>query len=180
MVRKSVPNSPLQWLLLSSGERVASELVPVTSGYLESMMVPIPSSQTWRSSRRVSSPLHLLLPHSSLSSEVQFLSLRLGQCIGSVLLSSIRGEGIGNFTLHNPALVASLTLNKADTLPKLVQFSVCMLYSPEPLGQRGGCSMKGGFQLWTPPWLPAITIKLRYVVGQISSWRKTPSSQRLP
>lgn len=44
MVRKSVPNSPLQWLLLPSGERVASELVPVTSGFLESMMVPIPSS----------------------------------------------------------------------------------------------------------------------------------------
>lgn len=107
------------------------------------------------------SPLHLLLPHSSLFSEVQFLSLRLGQCIGSVLLSSIWEEGIGNFTLHNPPLVASLTLNKADTLPKLVQFSVYMFYSPEPLGQRGECSMKGGFQLWTPPWTASNYYKIK-------------------
>lgn len=44
--------------------------------------------------------------------------------------------------MHNPALLGSLTLNKADPLPKLVRFSRCMLYSSEPLGQPGEWGMK--------------------------------------
>ena len=91
--------------------------------------------------------------------------MRLGGSIGSVLLSSIQGEGIENFALHNQS-----STNKPDTLPKLVQFSVCMLYSSEPLGQGEEGSSKGEDSRAEPhPGLPTITLRLRYAEGQISS-----------
>lgn len=99
---------------------------------------------------RQSSPLHFLLLQASLFSQVQFLSMRLGGSIGSALLSSIQGEGIENFILYNLARPRSLTLNKPDTLPKPVQFSVCMLYSSEPLGQGGEGSIKGKIPALNP------------------------------
>ena len=109
-------------------------------------------------------------------SQAQLLSVRLGGSTDSALLSSMQGEGIENFTLHNQS-----STNKPDTLPKLVQFSVCMLYSSEPLGQGEERSSKGEDSRVKPhPGLPTITPRLRYAEGQISSWRKTPFCWSLP
>lgn len=87
----------------------------------------------------------------------------LGGSCGSVLLSSIQGEGIENFALHNQS-----STNKPGSLPKLVQFSVCMLYSSEPWGREEGSS-KGEDSEPNHPGLPTITLRLRYAEGQISS-----------
>lgn len=152
MVRKSAPHSPLHYLLLPCGERVASPLGPVTRGYHQSQMAPTSLFIDLNFLKWSESPLHLVWPLPSLFSEVQLFSLRLDGYIGSGLLSSIQGEGIGNFTWHNLALLGSLALTKADTLPKLVQFSLCMLYSSESLGQGGGGVWRVRFQHWTPPW----------------------------
>ena len=124
------------------------------------------SSQAWWTCfRRVSCPLLFRWPPASLRSQAQLLSVRLGGSTGSALLSSMQGEGIENFTLHNQS-----STNKPDTLPKLVQFSVCMLYSSEPLGQGEERSSKGEDSRAEPhPGLPTVTPRLRYAEGQISS-----------
>lgn len=83
-------------------------------------------------------------------------SARLGGIYWLCLAIFNSGEGIENFALHNQS-----STNKPDTLPKLVQFSVCMLYSSEPLGQGEEGSSKGEDSRAEPhPGLPTITLRL--------------------
>lgn len=94
-------------------------------------------------------PSNFLRPHPSRLSQVQLLNLRLGDSIGSGSASLCQACGLPfrgkeeEASLGISSSVGSLMLHEADPLPQLVQFSLCMLYSSEPLRQGGERSTKG-------------------------------------